>query len=260
MQDFKQSPQTISNSQPKWYKTRAGEVFLGILGVMLVTLIAFSILIGYYFWQIKFAGQTENLELRFNSKISSDPSRAALSSSNQIEEDISKFIYPTTPVFGLPKAPITIAAFIDFECPYSQEAYTTFKEISEKYAPVVNVAFKHMPVTALHPDIMPAHLAAACAQDQYKFWEYYDQLFTNKKFDDESLKSYAEKIGLNQKIFSECLSSAKHQKEIDQDLYDGALLNVRGTPTYIINNTKLEGVVPKDFWDKIILEKLKNSL
>ena len=106
---------------------------------------------------------------------------------------------------------------------------------------------------------MPAHLAAACANEQNKFWEYHDLLFTVKKYDAASLTDYADKLKLNKKQFSDCLSSEKYKSAIEKDLYDSAMFNVRGTPTYFINQTKLEGVIPKDYWDKIILENLKKN-
>ena len=55
----------------------------------------------------------------------------------------------------------------------------------------------------------------------------------------------------------ECLSSEKYIQNLTQDLYDANEIEIRGTPTYIINQTKLEGVITQDFWNEIILEKLK---
>lgn len=243
-----------------WYRTRAGKIFLGILFVLLLLILGFFALTGYYVWQIKFGVGPEKLAEEFNPKFTLDPSKENLSSSNLTTEDLSKFIYPTSPILGSDKNPITILTFIDFECPFSQEAYPIFKEITERYAPILKVVFKHLPVESIHPNIMPAHLASACAEEQGKFWEYYDLLFINKKFASSDLTNYANKLNLDEKKFKTCLDSKKYQSNIDQDLKDAADLGIRGTPTYFINTKKIEGVATTDFFEKIILEQIQKSL
>lgn len=52
----------------------------------------------------------------------------------------------------------------------------------------------------------------------------------------------------------------KYQNNINQDILDAAEIGVRGTPTYFVNKTKIEGVVNKDFFERIILEEIQKSL
>ena len=242
-----------------WYRTHAGKIFLSILSITLILVLGFFTLTGYYVWQIKFGIGAEKLAKEFNPKFTLDPSKSNLFSSNTITEDLNKFIYPTTPILGPEKALVTIFAFIDFHCPFSKEEYKVFKEITNTYAPIVKIIFKNMPIESIHPDSMTAHLAAACAQEQGKFWEYYDLLLTNKEVETSTLLDYASKLKLDTKKFNLCLDSKKYQKNIEQDMIDGANLGVRGTPTYFVNQTKVEGVVTKEFFDKIILENMQKK-
>ena len=251
---IQETPQII------WYRTRSGKIFLSILFFILALAAGFFALTGYYVWQIKFGIGAEKLEQQFNSKFTSDPSKINLSSANITAEDLNKFIYPTTPVFGQAKTPITIFTFINFECPFSQEGYPIFKEITEKYAPIVKIVFKHLPVESIFPNAMQAHLASACAAEQGKFWEYYDLLLTNKKLGSSDLLEYANKLNLDEKKFGNCLDSKKYQNNIDQDIIDSIDLGIRGTPTYFVNKTKIEGVITKDLFEKIILEQMRKSL
>ena len=160
---------------------------------------------------------------------------------------------------GDERAPITIVAFIDFECPYSQKGYSIFADVMRRYEPVARVVFKHMPVELLHPNARQASLAAACANAQGKFWEYYDLLFTERQLDTASLNTYATQLGLNGQQFSDCLVSAQFGNAVDQDFADGAALGVAGTPTYFVNGTKIEGVVGADVWDDVIVSQLQTA-
>ena len=245
-----------SNITPPWYQTTIGRVFLGVLIAVLILITVFGSLIIYYFWKIKAGGGAE-LAQTFDRQFTLDPAKAALKATNQITKDARLFIRAENPQLGESSAPVTILAFIDFECPFCQESYPIFQEVVERYGPAVRVVFKHLPVPQLHPHATSAHLAAACAQEQNKFWPYYDQLFTNKLLTDASLLDEAKTLALDVNRFQSCWRAKKYEKDILQDLLDGAELGIRGTPTYIVNQTKLEGVAPKEVWDTVIINELK---
>ena len=179
----------------------------------------------------------------------------AVNSGNEIK-DINDFIRPNNPVFGKKDAPITILAFIDFECPYSSEAYADFKKIMSKYEPVIRVIFKNLPLINLHPDAMVAAEAGMCANEQNKFWPYYDLLFTKKDLENNPFVAYAEELGLNQDKFSICLGEEKYLPQITQDVSDAVSLGLRGTPTYFVNGAIIEGNITEADWDKVILQFL----
>jgi protein-disulfide isomerase len=40
--------------------------------------------------------------------------------------------------------------------------------------------YRHFPLTSIHPYAKSAAIAAECANDQGKFWEYHDLLFQNQ--------------------------------------------------------------------------------
>jgi protein-disulfide isomerase len=124
---------------------------------------------------------------------------------------------------------------------------------------VAKIVFKHFPVESLHPNAVAAATAATCAADQKKFWEYHNLLFTDKQLDQDSLLAEAQKLGLNLEKFQTCLTSQLHVKNIEQDLADGATLGVRGTPTYFVNTTKIEGSVDQSVWDQVVVNELKKK-
>lgn len=171
-------------------------------------------------------------------------------------KDYNKLIQDYNPSEGEKNAKVTILAFIDFECPYCQQNYETFKYIKEKYKPVLRVVFKHLPLTDLHPNAVSSALASTCAQEQDKFWEYYTALFENKKFDNESLYLYAQNIGLNTTKFDVCFKSEKYLINIEKDIADAVNIGLRGTPSYVLNGQILEGSIEQTDWDKYIIQHL----
>lgn len=242
-----------------WYKTGHGVSFLILIGLLSIIILAFITLMSYYAWQIRY-GDANRLSLQFEKKKISVSSNLANNNENRvIVPDIEKYIQTFDPVLGEAKAPVTIIEFIDFQCQYCQEAYAGFNAVKEKYSAVLRVVFKHLPLTDLHPDTMSTANAAACAGEQGKFWQYYDLLFTNKRFLADDLSFYADELGLNKENFSTCLQASTHQGEIDKDSMDAVNLGLQGTPTYFVNGIKTEGVLSEAEWDKIILELLNKK-
>ena len=244
-----------------WYKTRAGKIFVTLFVIFLLLVIGFSAITGYYIWIEKRGTTEQRAQLRqaLSENFTLAPGLETQRASNISPKDSSELIYPYTPTLGSPDAPITVVAFIDFECPFSQKEFPVFQQVIEQYGPALHVAFKHLPVESIHPNATHAALAAQCAFEQNKFWEYYDKLFQEKQLDDDSLLLYAQQIGLNQGLFTACFAQNKYGTYIDQDLADSVEVGIRGTPTYLVNNRIVEGAISKEQWDKIIADTFREK-
>jgi protein-disulfide isomerase len=161
------------------------------------------------------------------------------------------------PYIGPKDAKVTLIEFSDFECPFCRKNVATIKELIKTYGGKIKVVFRDFPLD-FHKNAKSAALAAGCAADQGKFWQYHDKLFENQeKLELESLKLYAKELGLNTAEFNKCLDSKKHEAEIEKDIQDGQKVGVSGTPTLFINGRKVEGAQPIDQFKKIIEEELK---
>ncbi|RMD96301.1 MAG: hypothetical protein D6812_17320 [Deltaproteobacteria bacterium] len=156
---------------------------------------------------------------------------------------------------GNPNASVTIVEFSDFQCPYCQRASGTIEQVMEKYGDRVKLAFVDYPLP-FHDRALPAAIAARCAGEQNKFWEYHDLLFKKKKFNDKDFEKYAEEIGLDLEAFKACFDSQKYAAQIEQDKALGNQVGVTGTPAFFINGRKLSGAQPFSAFEKIIEEEL----
>ncbi len=165
----------------------------------------------------------------------------------------------TGPVWGPADAKVTIVEFSDFQCPYCERFFTsTYPLIKEKYGNKVKFVFRHFPIAQIHPFATQAALASECANEQGKFWEYHDALFSNQQdLSKEALVKYAglAKVPDTAK-FSACLDSQKYNTKIQSDFNEAVGYGVQGTPTFFINGNILVGAQPFAAFDAAITQEL----
>ena len=88
-------------------------------------------------------------------------------------------------------------------------------------------------------------MAARCAGEQEKFWEFHNKLFENQALLSEaSYKQWAEELGLDTDEFNSCFDSGKYENQIRDDFQDGSSQGISGTPGFIINDQLVSGAQP----------------
>ncbi len=142
-------------------------------------------------------------------------------------------------------APVTIVEFSDFECPFCGRVEPTLKKVRETYGDKVRMVFKQFPLTNLHPQAQKAAEAALCAQDQGKFWELHDAMFGDQKnLEIADLEAKAQKLGLDAASFKRCLESGSKAAAVTEDVRQGSVAGVSGTPALFVNGQLVSGAVP----------------
>ncbi|HSE96959.1 MAG TPA: thioredoxin domain-containing protein, partial [Blastocatellia bacterium] len=162
------------------------------------------------------------------------------------------------PSRGPEDAPVTIIEFSDFQCPYCKQASNTIEELIRAYGDNIRVVFKHLPLP-IHPDAFKAAQAAACADEQGKFWEYHDQLFNSADLAADTLRKHAGEIGLKAGEFNSCLESESSRAVVVKNLQQARQAGIQGTPTFIINGVVLRGARGLDDFKRAIDEQLRAS-
>jgi protein-disulfide isomerase len=161
-----------------------------------------------------------------------------------------------SPTKGPMAAPVTIAEFSEFQCPFCLKVNPTLQRIAEVYEDKVRIVWKHLPLS-FHKDAMNAALASEAAANQGKFWEYHDKLFANQeKLEIESLKQYARELQLDMKRFENDMSKAEVRKRIDSDSSEARALGITGTPGFFINGRFLRGAQPFEAISRVVDEEL----
>lgn len=161
------------------------------------------------------------------------------------------------PFRGVPDAPVTIVEFSEFQCPFCHRVQATLKQILERYPGKVKLVYRDFPLDSLHPLARGASEAARCANDQGKFWEYHDTVFSHfPQASSEDLKRYAEQVGLDIAKFEACLSGGVHKAAVQSDVDEGTRAGVTGTPAFFINGRLLQGAQPLEAFTRVIEDEL----
>ena len=170
----------------------------------------------------------------------------------------AKKLVDDDPSLGSADAKVTIVEFSDFQCPACKSAEPLIKNIIAAYGDKINFVYRDFPLTQIHEFALISAEAAECADEQGKFWEYHDKLFAMQpKLDLQSLENYARDLGLNRSQFNQCLETEKYKGEVLADLGTAGSLGLTGTPTFIINDKIVPGIISFDQFSAIINSYLK---
>jgi protein-disulfide isomerase len=163
------------------------------------------------------------------------------------------------PARGPQDAPVTIIEFSDFQCPYCRRAEGTVKQLMDRYHDRVRFVYRHFPLE-FHPRARPAAEAAACANEQGRFWDYHAKLFSDPPaLEDADLQRYATELGLDTTAFQQCVSEHKTKDVVSSDLNAGKAAGVSGTPAFFVNGLMITGARPMDSFTKVIDKELQQS-
>lgn len=172
------------------------------------------------------------------------------------------------PVLGQPGARVTIVEFSDFQCPFCRKFWReTLPELKKQYidAGQAKLVYRDFPLTSIHPGSEIAAEAGECADEQGKFWEMHDKIFSEQdkqgidtvQFTAQDLKKWGKAIGLNPTKFNTCLDAHKYKREVEKDIADGSAAGVDATPTFFVNGLKIRGAQPYNVFVQVIDDELK---
>ncbi|HEX4999359.1 MAG TPA: thioredoxin domain-containing protein [Terriglobia bacterium] len=166
--------------------------------------------------------------------------------------------FPTRGGSG-PSTPVTIVEFSDFECPFCGLTYPAIKEALERYKDKVRLVYRQYPLPS-HPHAPKAAEASLCANDQQRFWEMHDAMFTDQEnLDVPSLKEKAAKLKLNTGTFDTCLDSGKYTAAVRRDIQEGSRVGVTGTPAMFVNGRYFSGALTFDELSRVIEDELRRA-
>ncbi len=135
----------------------------------------------------------------------------------------------------------------------------TFSLLEADYIDTGKVRFIVHSFNLGRPEMALAAEAAWCAQDQGQFFEYEHALFENQgliAYNQSSLINLTAQTGLERDAFSQCLSSRKHQADVENARRAAVNVGVNSTPTFFINNRRVEGNQPYEVFQSIIDQEL----
>lgn len=149
-----------------------------------------------------------------------------------------------------------------FNCPYTKQAEPIVKQILIKYSGKIKFVFKHLPLLG-HPFANESVMAADCADEKGKFWEYKDLLFENqdaiKNEGVKKLAGLAGSLGLDKGEFEACIVSGRYMGDLETELKDGIRMGIYGTPTFFVNQKAVVGPQSFETLSSLIDAELKSG-
>lgn len=172
--------------------------------------------------------------------------------------DLSNVIW-----LGDSSAPVSVVEYADFQCPVCGSFFSdVLPSLRKDYIDTGKIKFAYLDFTFLGLESLTAAQGVYCASDQNKFWEFHDLLHqaeivdgqeNNNNITSSFLSDLAKQINLNTTSFDSCLSQEKYKNRVLEVTAQGQRAGVRATPTFFINDQKLEGLDPGDPYGKIKL-------
>jgi protein-disulfide isomerase len=143
---------------------------------------------------------------------------------------------------GNPNAAVVVEEFADFQCPSCALFFNDYEpNIVTKYVSTGKIYFKFIPFSFIGPESVAAAEAALCANDQGKFWQYHDTLYTNQQgenqgwFSTARLVDFAQSLNLDTTQFKTCLDTEKYKQQVQDDLDYGKQKGIDRTPSFLVN-------------------------
>ncbi len=131
----------------------------------------------------------------------------------------------------------------DYECPFSRRAYREIQRVEQELGGNLRFAFRHFPLTQIHPHALAAARAAEAAARQGRFWDMHEVLYHRQKaLDAPDLREYAGELGLELARFDADFEGEAVLERISRDIRSGiASGEVIGTPTLFIDGALHRG-------------------
>lgn len=153
---------------------------------------------------------------------------------------------------GSAEAPVEIVEYADFQCPscagFDQVQYP---DVKRRLLDTGKARFVHRdyPLDEIHPHARLAAHAAACADDQGKFWDVKDGIY--RRQGEWTFANTRKAYGIFGEIVAAaggaradwegCMESGRHAARIQASSEEGSRLGVRSTPTFLINGRLYPG-------------------
>jgi len=155
---------------------------------------------------------------------------------------------------GKADAPVVISEYADYQCPGCQTFdMVQFPDIVRQLIETGQVRWRYRDFPlSMHPFSRLAAHAAACANDQDRYWPLHAMIYQgqgNWAVESEpsgTFRGYAQKVGLDLTAYDACMMSAKYAGRIQASYDEGVRVGVNGTPTFLIGDRLYGGLSNSD--------------
>lgn len=157
-------------------------------------------------------------------------------------------------LLGSAEAPVEITEYADYQCPACAGYESVqFPDVKSRLidAGKVRWRYRDFPLP-MHPHARVAAHAAACADEQGKFWPVHNEIYaaqtvwSPKASAADDFRGFAEKAGVDLPKYDACMQSAKYAGRIEASRQEAMEVGAPSTPTMLIGGKLYPGGLPFD--------------
>ena len=152
---------------------------------------------------------------------------------------------------GNPQGDVTVSVWMDYACGYCR---ASLPEIARLVAedPKIRVVYRELPVLS-EVSRVAARWGLAAAE-QGKFKPFHTALYSGGQLSEASIAAAAASAGLDQAKAQAAVVSPRAEAEIAKNLDVAGKLGVTGTPSWVIGDKVISGMVPYDTLKQAVAE------
>jgi protein-disulfide isomerase len=171
--------------------------------------------------------------------------------------DISKVKTAGEPFIGNPNAPVTVAYWFDYQCPFcKQNEQTVMPQLKADYIDTGKVKLVYKDYEFLGPDSQTLGATARAVWDVApgKFYQWHKAIFDNSGTENSGWATKAKILSITvsvlgasdaNKVMQLAITNAsKYQAVMDADKAEGTAFGINGTPGTIIGKQLIVGAQP----------------
>jgi protein-disulfide isomerase len=169
-------------------------------------------------------------------------------------------------VIGAASAPIEVTEFGDFECPQcGRFAALTEPDVRSRLVNTGMIRWRYIDYPLeMHHNTWQASMAAACADEQGKFWEMHDAIYAAQdRWDGQAtsspnkvLKEIGTSLVPNKDQFNSCVDDQKTRAKVQAHYKLATGRRLSGTPTFIIGDQQISAFLTYDEFKRIVDEQI----
>ena len=142
---------------------------------------------------------------------------------------------------GPADAPAVLVEYGDYECPSCTATFPQIERLLAAQGDRVRFAFRHFPLTSLHPRAGVAAQAAEAAGAQGRFWDMHALLYRRPGgLETDDLDRLALRLGLEVYRFQNDLATERHADKVARQAEAGRRSGVDRTPAFFLNGRRLD--------------------
>ena len=157
------------------------------------------------------------------------------------EHDKALRSHPMSPVSGNPKGDVTLVEFFDYQCGYCKRSLKPVKDLLETDRQL-RIVWKEFPI--LGPVSRFAARAAMASEKQGRYLEFHVAVMGSRgKLTEDRVMAIAGSVGLDVQRLRRDMEDPAIEEYLDETIRLAQVLDIRGTPAFVIGDTLVPGAV-----------------